>query len=188
MLLSLLALGLSPAILRGIEFAPTFIETPVEGGFVHREVVLKDGANRVVYCPPAGWQAEAGERFLRFRPQGATLADLTIDAEKAAAGRILEAAEIARCRDWLKASIPPESTNVVDEPDEVNPGSVANYPTIGMTMAYTNKGFRYRKRAIVVFAYDAEIRFTIVAKTADFDRLYPAVRRSLFSWRWERAR
>ena len=39
---------------------------------------------------------------------------------------------------------------------------------------------------IFVFAPDSEIRFTTATRVADFERLYPAVRRSLFSWRWER--
>jgi hypothetical protein len=168
-----------------LDFAPEFVTTKVEGGFQNVEVALKDGASRVVYCPPVNWKAEPGERHLRFHPPGVSLADLTIEEDKAPPGRVLDAAAAERCRAWLKASIPGESTNAVVEPDESNPGAVASCPTFGTTVVYTSGGTRYRKRTIFVFAPDSEIRFTLVSRVADFDRLYPAVRRSLFSWRWE---
>jgi len=171
-----------------LDFTPEFIETPLEAGIKNREVVLKDGSARVVYCPPAGWQPEEGERYLRFHPPGVSLADLTIEAEKVATRKAVEASDVERCRERLKSSVPPESSEVVMEADETNPGSVANFPTIGMTVVYTNSGVRYRKRMIFVFTADLEIRFTTVARLADFQRLYPAVRGSLFTWRWERAK
>ena len=171
-----------------LDFTPEFIETPLEAGIKNREVVLKDGSARVVYCPPAGWQPEAGEGYLRFHPPGATFADLTIEAEKVPTRRAVEAADVERCRAWLKSSVPSESLEVAMEADETNSGSVANCPTIGMTVVYTSGGVRYRKRVIFVFTPDLEIHFTTVARLADFNRLYPAVRGSLFSWRWERAK
>jgi hypothetical protein len=183
-----LVAGFPHAFVHGLDFAPKFIETVVEGGFKNREVVLGDGGAQVVYCPPAGWQAESGGRWLRFHAPRVTLADLTIESEKAAAGRTFGAAEVENCRAWLKASIPRESSNVVMEADVANPGAVANCPTYGVTLAYTDGGVRYRKRVIFVFAPDSEIRFTLVARASDFERLYPAVRNSLFTWRWERAK
>lgn len=168
-----------------VEFAPEFVTTKLEGGFQNLEVILKDGSSRVVYCPPVGWKAEPGGRYLRFHPPGASLADLMIEADKVPPGRVLDAAAAEDCRARLKASLPRESSNVVVEADESNPGLVANCPTFGTTVVYSSGGTRYRKRTIFVFTPDSEIRFTTVARLADFDRLYPAVRRSLFSWRWE---
>jgi len=182
----LLGASLSVPALRALDFKPEFITTDTEGGFTNVEIVLKDGAARVVYCPPAGWKPEEGERYLRFHPPGISLADLTIESEKVSAARVLDAAAAERCHAWLMASVPKESSNVMMEADESNPGAVSNCPTFGTTVAYTSGGVRYRKRVIFVFAPDSEIRFTTAARTADFDRLYPAVRRSLFSWRWER--
>ncbi len=174
--------------LRALEFKPEFITTVNEDGFATTEIVLKDGASRVVYCPPAAWKAEEGERFLRFHAPGVSLADLTIEAEKVEGARTLDAAAAERCRVWLKASVPKECTDIALEPDEPNPGAIAACPTFATTVAYTSGGTRYRKRVLFVFAPDAEIRITTAARSADFDRLYPAVRRSLFSWRWERLR
>jgi len=68
---------------RALDFTPSFIETEVEGGVTNREVVLKDGSVNVVYCPPASWQAVAGERRIRFYPPGVSLADLTIESDTA---------------------------------------------------------------------------------------------------------
>lgn len=178
------ALGVVPA-LHALEFKPEFVTTENEGGFKQVEVVLKDGASRVVYCPPVAWKVEEGNRYLRFHPPGISLADFTIDSEKAPAARIMDAAAAESCRERLKASVPKESTDVVMEADESNPGAVANHPTFGTTVVYTSAGVRYRKRVIFVFAPDSEIRFTVVARVGEFDRIYPAVRRSLFSWRWE---
>lgn len=171
--------------LRALDFVPNFIETEVEAGVTNREIVLKDGSANVLYCPPVGWQSVVGERSLRFHPPGVSLADFTIEADKAEVGRVLDAAALGRCRDWLKGSVPRESSDVIVEDDDLNPGSVANCPTFGMSVAYTSAGVRYRKRVIFAFAYDSDIRFTIVARLSDFDRLYAAVRQSLFSWRWE---
>ena len=185
-LIALLGTSLPVPALRAIEFKPEFVTTENEGGFKHVEIVLQDGAARVVYCPPVAWKAEEGERSLRFHAPGVSLADLTIESEKATAARVLDLAAAERCRAWLKASVPRESTDVVMEADESNPGLVAACPTFGTTVVYTSGGVRYRKRIIFVFAPDSEIRFTTVARVADFDRLYPTVRRSLFSWRWER--
>lgn len=185
-LIALLGTSLPVPMLRALEFKPEFVTTENEGGFRNVEVVLQDGAARVVYCPPVAWTAEEGERSLRFHPPGVSLADLTIESEKAPAARVLDLAAAERCRAWLKASVPKESTDVVMEADESNPGAVANCPTFGTTVVYTSGGVRYRKRIIFVFAPDSEIRFTTAARIADFERLYPAVRRSLFSWRWER--
>lgn len=170
---------------QALEFSPEFVTSQNEGGFKSIEVVLKDGAARVVYCPPAAWTAEEGERSLRFHAPGVSLADLTIDAEKSSGPRILDAAAAERCRAWLKASVPKDCTDFVAEADEANPGAVANCPTFAPTVAYTAGGTRYRKRVVFVFAPESEIRFTTTTRMGDFDRLYPAVRRSLFSWRWE---
>ncbi len=184
-LIALLGASLATPALRAIEFKPEFVTTENEGGFPHLEVVLKDGAARVIYCPPVAWKVEEGERYLRFHAPGVSQADLTIESEKISAARALDAAAVERCHAWLKASISKESTNVVMEGDESNPGAVANCPTFGTTVAYTSGGTRYRKRVVFVFAPDSEIRFTTATRIADFERLYPAVRRSLFSWRWE---
>jgi hypothetical protein len=187
MLLAVLlgAFSAAPA-LRALDFTPEFVTTVTEDGFKSTEIILRDTGSRVIYCPPSGWQAVEGERQLRFHPASVSLADLTIDSEKAAVGRSVDAAAIERCRAWLKASIPAESSDIEVEADEANPGAVANCPTFGTTIAYTIGGVRYRKRTVFVFAYDANIRFTTAARIADFDRLYPVVRRSLFSWRWEK--
>jgi hypothetical protein len=185
---ALLAVAFPLSLGEALDFNPAFVETTVEGGFKNHEVVLQDGNARVVYCPPVGWQAEPGPRWLRFHPPGVSLADLTIEADKAAAGRTVDATTVERCREWLKASVPRESSNVVMEADEANTGSVAGCPTFGTTVAFSDGGVRYRKRVIFVFAPDSDIRFITVARVADFDRLYPAVRRSLFTWRWERLR
>jgi hypothetical protein len=182
----MVTLSLPFTALRALDFTPTFIETEVEAGVKNREIVLKDGPARVLYCPPAGWRAEAGGNWLRFRPLDASMADLTIDADKAPAGRVADATEIPRCRERLKAAVPRDSTDVVLEDDEANPGSVENFPTFGLTVAYSSGGIRYRKRVVFVFTPESELRFTLVARAADFDRLYPSVRQSLFSWRWER--
>lgn len=186
LLAALLGASFTGPASQALDFQPEFITTENEGGFKHLEVVLKDGAARVVYCPPSGWKPAVGERCLRFHPPGVSLADLTIEEEKAHAGRALDAAASERCRAWLKASVPKESSELVVEADESNPGAVANCPTFGTTVAYVQGGTRYRKRVIFVFAAESEIRFTTVARIADFDRIYPAVRQSLFSWRWER--
>jgi hypothetical protein len=175
-----------PLTLPALDYKPEFIMTEIEGGFRISEIMLKDGTARVIYCPPAGWNAGEDERCLRFHPPGISLADLTIESEKKTAARTLDAAAAERCRAWLKASIPGDSSDVEMEPDEANPGRVANCPTFGTTIAYSRGGFRYRKRVVFVFAPDSELRFTTVARIGDFDRLYPAVRRSLFTWRWER--
>ena len=185
-LTALLGASLSAPALHALDFDAEFVTIENEGRFKAVEVVLKDGAARVVYCPPVAWKAEAGERYLRFYPPGVSLADLTIESERAPAARVLDAAAAERCRAWLKASVPKDSSDVVLEADELNPGAVANCPTFGTTVVYVHSGTRYRKRVIFVFAADSEIRFTMVARIADFDRLYPAVRQSLFSWRWER--
>lgn len=169
-----------------IDFKPVFVETEVEAGVKNLEIVLKDGTERIVYCPPARWRAVAGERSLRFHPPEVSLADLTIDCDKAPAGRVADADEIQRCRERLKNAVPDGSTGVELEPDEANPASVSSYPTFGLTVAYTHSAIRYRKRIIFVLLPEAELRFTVVARAADFDKLYPAVRQSLFSWRWER--
>ena len=185
-LAALLGASLTAPALQALDFEPEFVTTENEGGFKLVEVVLRDGAARVVYCPPVAWKVEAGERCLRFHPPGVSLADLTIESEKAPAARVLDAAAAERCRAWVKASVPKESSDVVVEADESNPGAVANCPTFGTTVAYAHGVTRYRKRVIFVFAADSEIRFTTVARIAEFDRIYPAVRQSLFSWRWER--
>lgn len=185
LLAAMLCASLAAPALRALDFDPEFITTENEGGFKVVEVVLNDGAARVVYCPPTAWKGVAGEGCLRFYPPGVSLADLTIEAEKASAARVLDAAAAERCRVWLKASIPKDSSEIEVEADESNPGAVANCPTFGATVAYMYGGTRYRKRVIFVFATDSEIHFTMVARVADFDRLYPAVRQSLFSWRWE---
>ena len=186
LLAAVLGTWLAEPALHALDFEPEFITTQNEDGFKLIEVVLKDGAARVVYCPPVAWKAVVGDRCLRFHPPGISLADLTIEAEKAPASRALDAAAAERCRAWLKASVPKESSDVIVEADESNPGAVANCPTFGTTVAYVHDGIRYRKRVIFVFAPDSEIRFTTVARIAEFDRIYPAVRQSLFSWRWER--
>ncbi len=138
------------------------------------------------HCPPGAWKAEEGERYLRFHAPGVSFADLTIEADKITSARTLDAATVERCRAWVKTSVPKDCTDVVLEADEANPGAVANCPTFGTTVAYTHSGTRYRKRVIFVFAPESEIRITTATRAADFERLYPAVRRSLFSWRWEK--
>ena len=182
----LLGAALTALAAHALEFKPEFITTVNEGGFKTVEVVLRDGASHVVYCPPPSWKPEEGECYLRFHAPDVSLADLTIEADKISAAHTLDAAAAERCRAWLKASVPKESTDVVMEADESNPAAVANCPTFSTTVAYTSGGTRYRKRVLFVFAPDSEIRITTATRVADFDRLYPAVRRSLFSWRWER--
>jgi hypothetical protein len=188
LLTALLLAAIAAPTLHALEFEPTFIETEVEGGYKNLEVVLKDGNAKVVYCPPPGWQAAPGPRRLRFFPRTVSLADLTIESDKAEPGRIVDAATLDRLHAWLKSSVPPESSDTVLEDDEAGLTSVASFPTFGMTVAYTSGGVRYRKRVIFVLTPDSNLRFTTVARVADFDRIYQAVRQSLFTWRWERPR
>jgi hypothetical protein len=174
-----------PSLL-ALDFKPTIIETVMEAGFKNREVVLRDGNSEVIYCPPARWEVEEGSRSLKFHPPGVSFADLTIESDPVTAPRTVDDAEINRCVEWLKRSIPRESTDVQVEAGIQSPVCVGDCQTLAVTVAYTGNGNRFRKRVIFIFAPTDVIRCTLVARPSDFDRLYTAVRRSLFTWRWEK--
>src|SRR5664279_4025673 len=91
LLAALLGVSLASPALHALDFQPEFVTTQNEDGFKTVEVVLKDGAARVVYCPPVAWKAEDGGHYLRFYPPHLSMADLTIESEKASAARILDA-------------------------------------------------------------------------------------------------
>jgi hypothetical protein len=174
-----------PPSLPALDLKPTIIETVMEGGFKNREVVLKDGNSRVIYCPPARWLVEEGGRALKFYPPDVSLADFTIEAEPVTSPQPVGNIEMEPYAAWLQRTLPPESTAVEMEPPMRAPASVADCQTLAVTAAYTSNGNRFRKRVIFVFAPTAVIRCTTVARASDFERLYAMVRRSLFTWRWE---
>jgi hypothetical protein len=176
-----LLLGLATAAHAEIDFTPRTRPTQFEGVTMN-EPAFRNGEGWVQYVPPGGWQMQGEGRLLSLKPRDATFAAAGIESRALPANATLDGDALQKLKAEIQHGLPKEAEQVIWEPVEANPVMLNQHETRRVTVSYHAFAQPFTVTMIVCNFADQQIRFRLETRAADFDKLYDAFRRSLYTW------
>lgn len=170
--LSGMALDLTPHIgFRGLED----INVPI--------VELTDGAAKVCFQPPAGWQVRGGRTLLHLTPPNpdAIIVDLRIDAVNPPDPAAPEDVE-----KWCRKFLPPLATQIALAGDAASPFTLHGLPSREFTFSYAYQARRFTASvAVVDLSPGQRLSLIVIAHPDKFKPAHESVVRSMFTFEWQ---
>lgn len=164
-----------------IDFTPRSQPAQFEGVAVN-ETAFKNGDKWVHYSPPGGWEMRGEGRLLSLKPRNATFAAAEVESRPLPANTALDDDALQKLKAELEHGLPKDAQEVTWEPVEPDPVLLNQHETRRLTVSYHAIAQRFTVSVIVCNFADQQIRFRLEARTDDFEKLYDAFRRSLYTW------
>ncbi|MDQ6623253.1 MAG: hypothetical protein M3Y86_07185 [Verrucomicrobiota bacterium] len=184
-LISLLGLGCAFTRLHAaIDFTPVQGEREVEG--VHfKQLLFYYPGGKVSYTQPMGWNYRGDSKGFSLTPPNLAQASASIEQLPPPPAAPSPEEAIKRLHDQAVASIPAGSTDVNVIAEEQSPLHIRKQESYGVTLSYKFYGVDYRTNLLFANLEDVQLRFRVVARASDFDKVFSAFRGSLFTMLWE---
>ncbi len=164
----------------GIDFTPRAHFTELDGMRI-TETSFRSGDTLVLYTAPGGWTFQGSGPLLRLMPK-ASLSDASIESRPLGDHPSLDDAAVIALKKDLLATLPKEAEKIEWEPVEVNPLYLNKHETRRVEVSYSAFAQRFRITVIVCNFAEEQIRFRLGCRESDFEKLYDAFRRSLYTW------
>jgi hypothetical protein len=164
-----------------IDFTPRTRPTQFEGVAVN-EPAFRNGEGWVQYVPPGGWEMQGEGRTLTLKPRDKTFAAASIESRALPANKTLDEDLVLRLKAEIQHSLPKEAEQVTWEAVEANPVLLNRHETRRVTVSYHAFAQQFTVTMIVCNFADQQIRFRLETRADDFEKLYDAFRRSLYTW------
>lgn len=143
------------------------------------DIAFKNGEGLVTYSPPSGWRLAGSETELQLSPSTAQAEARISRAPKMEGGFTPEA--VKQLKQEVLAKLPEGAAAVEWAEDRVSPMQICGQPTYEVELSYSAFGKRFTTSVLVCNFADEQLRFRIVAPTADFPGLYEPFRQSLYT-------
>jgi hypothetical protein len=165
----------------GVDFTPEQQILEFEGRTVSVPAFRIGAGGKLIYNPPAGWTVTGAGRRLQLSPKP-SYSEALIEARPLPAGGSLDESALELIKREMLVWLPKEAENIRWEPAEVNPILFNQHETRRLTVAYSAFAQRLKLTVLVCNFAEEQIRFRLAARDNDFDKLYDALRRSLYTW------
>lgn len=152
------------------------------------QVEFQDEPRKVTYEPPQGWSAVARDRHnVTLVPAGKDMVSVKINFIPTAGRLTLDEAQLAYFRNSAHQLLPPNG-KLAGEPSVVpNPLLLGGHPTCELQIEFVLHAERMRMGVLLVDLGETQLRFSLIARQAEFEELQNAFRSSWYSWQWHGA-
>lgn len=176
----LLSLVLVPLAAPGLDLTPTRGLRDLEG-FSIPIVHFSDGAQRVSFQPPRGWNLTGSGAILNLYPSDRPDVSMQLRVHAKAPGAITP----EELQAWGQQFLPKDATKMVFEGETISPFTLRALPSREMTFSYTAQGRRFFT-SVAAVDLSAQERFAVVitARSPDFKEAREEAIRSLFTMNW----
>jgi hypothetical protein len=176
----LLAVLTSSTSNAAIDFTAEAGERNLEG-ITFKQLIFRDKERRITYEQPKGWSYSGDSKGLRLTPPNVAQAHAEIDQAPLPAPQPIDEAAL---RDQAMRTIPPGSQRATVVEEERNPLRINRHDTYGVTINYVLHEQEYTANVLFANLEETQLRFRIVARKQEFEKLWRAFRGSLFSLQW----
>ena len=168
----------------GIDFTPSDGQRNQEG-IIFKQIVFHQDGRTITYEQPRDWTYTGSSASLKLAPPGLSQAQATIEQSPLPAPQPLDDATTAKLREQVLASVPSGAENVTLVAEEKNPVRINQQDTYAVTISYHFYGQEYGLSVLFVNLPDTQLRFRVVARKADFEKVNRTFRASLFTLSWQ---
>jgi hypothetical protein len=164
--------------------------TPVAGvrvldGIKFQQLSFSDNGHTVTYEQPRGWSYRVEAGRILFMPPNLSQAEAAIEQVQTEAGQAFDEETMKRLQEQAMRAVPASSQKVELVSADKNPVMVNRHETFEVIVSYQMSGTQFRRSVLFLNLPDTQLRFRIVAKEQDFEKVHRAFRGSLFSWQWQ---
>lgn len=160
---------------------PTVDEYVLDGVKL-KQLAFFDGAQKVTYQSPRGWDYSGSATQLTLHPPNKPQAEATIRVSGPDQPQF-DDETIKKLVAEVVALVPKGSTNVVVESQEKAPLRIGNRETFLVVISYSVLGNNYDRSILFINRGPEQIRCQLTCRSADFKELQKAFLSSQYSWR-----
>lgn len=154
-------------------------------GFHFTRLSFSDNQRRITYVPPLSWSYRGSASQVQLTPQKAVDARAMIEAIPLATPKPPDAETMKLAREQFVAALPLGSQKVTLLSEQENPILLGGtLPSYELTASYQIWGLTFVRSTLFVNLADAQLRFRLTARQADFDGLHQLFQASILSWQW----
>ena len=168
----------------GIDFTPVVTQRE-QAGITFQVLNFKQDGRTITYEQPRGWAPAGGAARIRFTPPKLNQAYAEIEQTPLAAPQPFDDETKKALREKALASLPEGHQNATIVSEAMNPVVINQNQTYEVVIAYHAFGQDFATGIVYMNLPDTQVRFRSVARKADFEKVHPLFRASLFSWQWK---
>jgi hypothetical protein len=159
-------------------------EERVLDGIKFQQLVFRDGERQITYEPPRGWKYNGDSGQLKLTPPDIAQARGVIDQSPLTGPQAFSEESIKELQAKTLKYVPPGSREAAIVLEEKNPVFLDRHETYEITVSYRFMNEDYLMSVLYVNLQETELRFRLIARKADFEKLHRTFRGSVFSWQW----
>jgi hypothetical protein len=168
----------------GIDLTPRSTVTQVDG-VESPKLEFRDNAVRITYAPPTHWRTlSLSPAKLQLVPPDNASAHATIEVVEAGLS-VFDAEGVELRRQQILALTPGQAQDRWIEAEEVNPVAFNGHPTCEVTASFIQDGQRLKMSVLFVDLGNSHLRFTLLCRGSEFEKLHGCFRASIASWQWQ---
>lgn len=166
-----------------IDFNPTSAERTLEGSVFH-QLVFHENGRSIAYEPPAGWNYSGDHNTIVFTPANFPMARARIEQTDLPAPQPIDATMSEALKAQALALVPPGAQKVAFVSEEQSPIRIAGQPTYEAVIGYELYAQEYRFGVLFANVGKTQLRFRVLARKENFDKVHLPFRGSLCSLQW----
>ena len=149
------------------------------------QLEFRDDGERITYEVPRGWTYQARDKYtLALTPPNKDLVSAKIKFIPASGTLVLDEAQLKYLKDTASSLLPPDSKLSAEPIITPNPLRINDHPTCEVVVAFELHAQRLRMSVLFVDLGQSQLRFSLISRPDDFEKLHKAFQDSWFSWQW----
>ena len=146
-------------------------------------VELMDGAAKVIFQPPSGWQVSGGRSLLNLIPPNPNEAIVELRIDTASAPDLEAPEDVEK---WCRKFLPTPATQIVLAGDAASPFTLHGLPSREFTYSYTYQARQFTASvAVVDLSPGQRLSLIVIAHPDKFKPTCESVVRSMFTFEWQ---
>ena len=149
------------------------------------QLEFREGAKKITYELPKGWTCTAPDKFtLTVVPPGKDMVSAKIKYLPIPGPLVLDEVQLNHFKQTANQLLPPESILNGEPTVTPDPLLVNGHHTCEIDIIFGLHSHRLRMSVLFVDLGDSQLRFSLIARPADFEDLHKAFQESWYSWQW----
>lgn len=149
------------------------------------QLEFRDGTRRITYELPKGWTClPRDSQTLALIPPHNDSVSIKIKFIPTVGTLTLDEEQLRRLKETAPQFLPAESRIMFEPTVTPNPVLLNDYPTCEVDVVFVLHSQRLRMSVLFVDLGDSQLRFSLIARPADFEALHKAFQESWYSWQW----
>jgi len=167
-----------------INLTPTYTVRLLDG-CKFSQIEFRDESKKITYELPKGWTCMSRDKFtLALLPPTKDLVSAKIKFIPTPGPLVLDEVQLKHFRETANQLLPPESIIMTEPTITPEPFLLNTHRTCEIDILFALHSHRLRMSVLFVDLGDSQLRFSLIARPADFEELHKVFQESWYSWQW----